>query len=124
MHKPQRHGVQRLPRTNIEAIVYKLFVFGKMSSFQRSMTAVAFIVKENIRDVFHMYTDLVGTARFEHTLHKCHIPQALQHTVVGNGMLAWSSGRTVICIRSLGLRPTLPTIVPSSCSTFPQTRAR
>lgn len=87
MHKPQRHSVQRLPRTNIEAIVYKLFVFGKMSSFQNLMTAVAFIVKENMPDVFHMYTDLVGTARFEHTLHKCHIPQALQHTVVGNGML-------------------------------------
>ena len=59
-----------------------------MSSFQNLMTAVAFIVKENMPDVFHVHTDLVGTARFEHTLHECHIPQALQHTVVGNGMLA------------------------------------
>ena len=47
----------------------------------------------------------------------------LVHRIV-TACLPWSSGRTVICIRSLGLRPTLPMIVPSSCSTFPQTRAR
>ena len=88
MHKPQRHGVQSLPRTSVEAIVYKLFVFGKMSSFQNLMTAVAFLVKENMPAVFHVYTDMVGTNRFEQPLHERHIPQALQHTVVGNGMLA------------------------------------
>ena len=31
---------------------------------------------------------------------------------------------TAICIRSFGLRAILPTIVPSSCSTTPHTRAR
>ncbi len=81
MHKPQRHGVQRLPRTNIEAIVYKLFVFGKMSSFQNLMTAVAFIVKENMPDVFNMYTkSLTGHGPFRaHTPRVSHTPGAPAH---------------------------------------------
>ena len=38
--------------------------------------------------MFHVYTYLVGTARFKYTLYECYITYALQYLVVGHCMLA------------------------------------
>ena len=45
MHKPQRHSMQSLSGTSVKAIIYKLFVFTKMSSFQYLMPAIAFVIE-------------------------------------------------------------------------------
>ena len=50
MHKPQRHGVQCLPRTSVEAIVYKLFVFGEVGSFQDFVPTIAFVVEKYVNN--------------------------------------------------------------------------
>lgn len=93
MHEAQRHGMQGLARTNVKAVVYKLFVFGKMSSFQYFVPPVAFVVEEHVADVFHVHTYLVRTPRFEDTLHQRDIAESLQYAIVGHGMLALALGQ-------------------------------
>ena len=93
MDKAQRHGVERLARADVKAVVYKLFVFCKMSTFQDFMTTVAFVVEEHVADVLHVHTYLVRAPRFENTLNECDVAEALQHAVVGHGMLAFTLGQ-------------------------------
>ena len=64
-----------------------------MSSFQNLMASIALIIKEDMPDVLHVHTDLVGTARFENTFHKRHITQTFQYPIMSNGILALVIGK-------------------------------
>ena len=86
MHKPQRHGVQSLPRTSVEAIVYKLFVFTKVSPFQDFVTAIPLVIEEYMTDMLHVHTYLMRTPGFKNTFHQSDISQTFKHPVVGDGM--------------------------------------
>ena len=79
-----------LTRTNVEAVVYELFVFAEMSAFQNLMATVTFVVEQYMSDVLHVYTDLVGTSGFEYTFHKCDISQTFQYLIVRNCMFSLS----------------------------------
>ena len=125
MHKPQRLGMECLPGTDSKAVLYELFISCKSRSFQYFISAITFIVEKRMADIFHMHTDLMRTSRLQAAFHQCHISQTFQHGVMGNGRLSLISfGNTVICIRSRGSRPILPSIRPSSSFTMPHTRAR
>ena len=137
MDKAQRHGVERLARADVKAVVYKLFVFGKMCTFQDFVAAVAFVVEEHVADVLHVHTYLVRAPRLEDALDERDVAEALQHAVVGHGMLAFALGqdshleavlgvaadvthnRTLILLHVAPYQAT----VPSSCSTLPHTKA-
>ena len=93
MDKAQRHGVERLARADVKAVVYKLFVFGKMCTFQDFVAAVAFVVEEHVADVLHVHTYLVRAPRLEDALDERDVAEALQHAVVGHGMLAFALGQ-------------------------------
>ena len=88
MYESQCLGVQGLPGANGEAVVYKLFVFTEMSSFQYLVSTVSFIIEQYVADVFHVYTYLVRASGFEHTFHEGDIAQTFQYLVMGNGMFS------------------------------------
>ena len=88
MHKPQCHSMQSLSGTSVKAIIYKLFVFTKMGSFQYLMTAIAFVIEQHMTDMFHVDTNLMSTSCFKYTFHKGYVSQSFQYAVVCNGMFA------------------------------------
>lgn len=124
MYKPQCLGMQGLTGTDFETVVYKLFVFAEMSSFQDFMTAIAFVVEQRVPDIFHVYANLMGASGLKHTFHQRDVAQPFQHLIVSDGMFSLSRvGHDGHLHPVARLRPMLPTMVPSSCSTMPHTKA-
>ena len=81
VNESQCLGVQRLPGTNGEAIVHKLFVFTKMSSFQYFVPSVTLVIEQYVSDVFHVYTYLVRASGFEYAFHEGDISQTFQYLI-------------------------------------------
>ena len=77
--------VQRLSRTDGHAVAHESRVIGTARSPQNLIAAVAFVGKQGMPDVFHVGTDLMGTAGLKHALHKGHIAEAFHHGVVSSG---------------------------------------
>lgn len=74
-------------------LIYKLFVFTEMGTFQNLVTAVALIIEEYMADMFHVNTNLMGTSRFKNAFYKSDIAQTLQNPVMGHGMLSLIIGQ-------------------------------
>ena len=70
--------MQSLSGTSVKAIIYKLFVFTKMGSFQYLMTAIAFVIEQHMTDMFHVDTNLMSTSCFKYTFHKGYVSQSFQ----------------------------------------------
>lgn len=90
MYKSQCLGMQGLTGTDFETVVYKLFVFAEMSSFQDFMTAIAFVVEQRVPDIFHVYANLMGASGLKHTFHQRDVAQPFQHLIVSDGMFSLS----------------------------------
>ena len=88
MNEAQRLGMERLPRTNGETVIDKLFIFRRGCSFQDLVSTIAFIVEQRMPDIFHMHTYLMRTSGLEAAFHQCDIAQTLQDGIVGDRRLA------------------------------------
>ena len=87
MHKTQGLGMQRLPRTDLKAILHELLVFGGGVPSQDLLPAISLIGEQRVTYVFHVHAYLVRAPRLQPALHKGHVAETLQHPVVGDGML-------------------------------------
>ena len=80
--------MQSLSGTSVKAIIYKLFVFTKMSTFQYLVPPIAFVIEQHMSDMFHVDTDLMSTSRLQDTFHKRDVSQAFQHTIMSHSVFA------------------------------------
>src|SRR5574344_1445013 len=76
--------MQGLPRTQLEAIADKLGIFGVSRPLEYFMPAVAFVIEQGMTDVFHVGSDLVGSACFKPAFQQGYIPQSFEHPIVGH----------------------------------------
>ena len=88
MDKAKCAGMEGLTRADVEAIVDKLLIFGKMCTLQDLVSSVSLVVEEDVANVLHVHTYLVGTSRLEATLNQCDVSEALEHRVMGDGMFS------------------------------------
>ncbi len=88
MHKPEAAGMQRMTRQLLKAVLDELLVFRKGRSLENAVAAVPFVVEQRMPDVFHVYPDLVRTARFQPAFEQVHVAEPLEYFVMGYGMLA------------------------------------
>ena len=72
----------------VKTIVNKLPVLGIDRSLEDFVSAILPVIEQCMPDMFHVHTYLVGTPCFQDTLHKRYIMEALQHGIMGDGMLA------------------------------------
>ena len=82
--------MQCMAWTNSKAIIYKLFVFGKYSSFYNSVAAIKIIIKYRVADKLHVHTYLVCTACFKPALNKRYIIKSFQNFIMGYGIFSMS----------------------------------
>lgn len=125
MHEAERAGMKRLARTYLQAVLYKLLVAAAAVSAQYDGASVALVAEERMADMPHMGTYLMGAAGLEDTLNQRDIAEALYHAVMGYGMLAYArvGENTAMRSLSLGSRPMLPSMRPSSSVKLPHTMA-
>ena len=88
MHKAKCAGMEGLTRTNVEAIVYKLLVFGKVSALQYFVSSIALVIEEDVADVLHVHTYLVRASRLQPALYEGDITEALKDAIMSHCMLS------------------------------------
>src|ERR1035437_6269855 len=74
--------MQCMAWTNGKAIIYKLFVFGKHSSFYNFVAAIKVIIKYRVAYKLHVHTYLVGTSGFKPALNKGYIIKSFQNFIM------------------------------------------
>ena len=80
--------MQCLSRNHREAILNKLFVFGKGCSSQNLVATIVVVVKQRMSDVFHVNPDLMRPACFEPAFHQIYIAQPLDNFIMRDGMFS------------------------------------
>ena len=89
MTEAQGAGMEHLAGTEAKAIGDEGPVRGRALATQYLAAAIALVGKEWVAYVLHVSTYLMGAPRFEPTLHQRGVAVALQHTIVGDGRLAY-----------------------------------
>ena len=79
--------------TEFEAILDECLVTAAALTSQNLSTSISLVHKEWMTDMLHVGTNLMGTARFQHTLHQGGITETFQHLVMSNRRLAYSAVR-------------------------------
>ena len=82
MNKAKLLRMQCLSRTKCKAIIYKLFVFGKHSSFHNPVAAIKIIIKNRMADELHVYTYLVRSACFKPAFNQGYIIKPFQNFIM------------------------------------------
>lgn len=82
MGKTERFGMQRLSRTEGEAVLYILAVFLSAESFEDFAATVFIIGEERMSDMLHVYAYLMGTSGLEPALDEGDIRELLEHSPV------------------------------------------
>src|ERR1035437_3246116 len=75
--------MQCMAWTNGKAIIYKLFVLGKHSSFHYPVAAIHIIIKYRVAYKLHVYTYLVSAPGFKPALNKGYIIKSFQNFIMG-----------------------------------------
>jgi hypothetical protein len=75
MNKTKGLCMQCMPRTNLKAIFYKLFVLRKNGSFYDPVAAISFIIEKRMTYMLHVGSYLVGSASFQPAFHQCNIAE-------------------------------------------------
>ena len=123
--KPNVLACKGLTRKRLEHVAQEGVVFAPRRAFHSHIAPINRVAKQRVADVLHVHPDLVGPARLQLALHQRHGAQALEHPVMGDGVLALSA------IHEHLLHPTVaqasahtcPVTVPSS-NTSPHTSAQ
>ena len=82
MGKAERFGMQRLARTEGEAVLDILAVFLCAESFEDFAATVFIIGEERMSDMLHVYAYLMGTSGLEPALDEGDIRELLEHSPV------------------------------------------
>src|SRR5450759_277074 len=82
MNKAKLLCMQCMAWTNSKAIIYKLFVFGKHSSFHYPVAAIKIIIKYRVTDKLHVHTYLVCASGFKSALNKRYIIKSFQNFIM------------------------------------------
>lgn len=90
MHKSKRFCMQRLTRTELEAIADKLAVLAKIGTFQYLITAIDIVIEKDMTDMFHVHPYLMGTSCLKIAFNQRNITKPFEHLIMGYGMLAYS----------------------------------
>ena len=89
MGESQRFGVQGLPWQGVKHVPQERVVFPARRPFDRYVATVSRIPEQGVTDVLHVDPNLVGPAGFQFAFHERHRTQALQHAVMGDGVLSF-----------------------------------
>ena len=99
MFEAQGFGMKRLTWTDPEAIIDKLFVFSESGAFQYFVSAIFFVVKKRMPDVFEMNADLMGAPGFQPQADERAVSGGLLDAVMRHGALAAGADRA-LCARA------------------------
>lgn len=88
MDETESLGVEGLTRTDFEAIADKLPILRIDSALADLVSPVTRIVEERMAYPVHVDPYLMGSSSLQTALHKGHEAEALQHLVMGHGMLS------------------------------------
>lgn len=80
--------MEGVARQQSEALLHELLVLAVNGALQNFSATVFIVGKQRVPDVFHVYPDLVGAARFKLALHEADVVERLQGAVVGHGPLS------------------------------------
>ena len=82
-------GVEGLSGAEGEALFDKLRVLAEAIATQDLVPAVTLVVEEGVPDGLHVRSDLVGAPRLEAALDARDVAEAFEHTIMGDGGLAY-----------------------------------
>lgn len=88
MNESKCAGMQGLPRAGVKTVVDKLAIVGRCCAAQYLVASIPSVIEQRVADMFHVYTDLVGAAGFQHTFYDRDVAKPFDDLIVGNGMLA------------------------------------
>ena len=71
-------GMEGMAWQDLEAVLHKLFVFGKGGSLQDLVPSIGFIIEKRMPYMLEMYPDLMGPACFQLAFHKAEVAQAFK----------------------------------------------
>ena len=81
--------MQCLTATELEAVLYERLVCRTAVAAQYLAASVSLVGKQRMANVLHVCAYLVCTSCLKYALHEGDIAEALQHTIVCDGTLAY-----------------------------------
>src|SRR5574344_91209 len=80
--------MQSLPWKNLKTVLNELLVLGEHCAGQNFISAVTFIIKQRMPDMFHVNSYLMSPSRLQNTLNNSNISKSLQHFKMSYRMLS------------------------------------
>jgi hypothetical protein len=68
MREANGFGVQRMPWTDGETVLNKLFVFAEHRALDNFVAAIQLVIEQGMTDMLHMHPDLVRATGFQFAL--------------------------------------------------------